>query len=163
MKRAFLLKITTAAVFAAVGLPGGRACQYCRQAYEDPEAGRMVTDNRGGSFPLDGSLGQYQPAAPSADLKTAPAPDSVATSASALAVPATAGADAGAPVVHRPVLPPPPSAPAKVPAVVAKAPAPSPDHQVQTAAAHWADIGLLGLVAAGGVFCWRTRRKPSAT
>ena len=163
MKRTFLLKVTTAAaVFAAAGLSTGRTCQYCRQAYEDPEAGRMVTDNRGGSFPLNGSLGQYQAVPPSADLKTAPAPDSVATSASALTVPGTSASNASAPVVHRPVLPPPPSAvvPVKVSALAAKAPTVSPDRQIQAATAHWADVSLLGLAAAGGVFCWRTRRKP---
>ena len=155
MKRAFFLRTTmvAAAVFLAAGTPAARACQYCRQAYEDPDAGRMVTDNRGGSFSLDGNLGQYQAAPPSlppppAELKTAPAPGSVVTNAGDLA----AGAPGNVPAVHRPVVLPPPAA--------AKAPVPSPDRAAGTSVAYWSNLCLLGLVAAGGIFCWRTRRRP---
>ncbi len=112
----------------------------------------MITDNRGGSFPLDASLSQYQAAPVSADLKVAPAADSVATSASALA--------AAAPVVvHRPVLPPPAVVVKKdpVPVVAVKKDA-APAATINSVIAHWTDACLLGLVAVGGVFCWRTRR-----
>ena len=135
-------------------------------ALEDPESGRMITDNRGGSFPLDGAINQYQAAPVSADLKTAPAADSIVTSAAALTASVPPGANTPV-VVHRPVLPPP--APVAAAAVVAlvKAPAPvsaaaakpaPPVSAVNVAIAHWMDACLLGLVAAGGVFCWRTRR-----
>ena len=163
MKRAlFLTVVALAATLTATGPLTTRACQYCRMALEDPESGRMVTDNRGGGFPLDGALNQYQAAPVSPDLKIAPAEASVVTSASALTVPAPAGTTA-LPAVHRSM--PPPAAKA----TAAKVLAPDRPATVTTATlapvstpnallTHWTDACLLGLAAAGGVFCWRTRR-----
>lgn len=166
MKRAFFFTATAAAAAFTFAAPlTVRACQYCRMALEDPESGRMITDNRGGSFPLDGAINQYQAAPVSADLKTAPAADSIVTSAAALTASVPPGANTPV-VVHRPVLPPPApiaaavAAPAKAAAsvnVAAAKPAP-PVSAMNVAIAHWMDACLLGLVAAGGVFCWRTRR-----
>lgn len=164
MKRAFSLTVVALAATLTVASPlTTRACQYCRMALEDPESGRMVTDNRGGSFPLDGALTQYQAAPVSPDLKTAPAETSVVTSASALTAPATAGTTA-LPVVHRSLVPPPATsvavakAPVSTPpvAVATKSPAPAPG--INTLISHWTDACLLGLAATGGIFCWRTRR-----
>lgn len=114
----------------------------------------MVTDNRGGSFPLDGALNQYQAAPAPVDLKVAPAADRVVTSAIALTVPGPSGTVSPV-VVHRPVLLPPTPVVAAAKVVPASAPSPLAANAVLS---HWMDACLLGLVAAGGVFCWRTRR-----
>ncbi len=113
------------------------ACQYCRMAATDPEAARMAAMMHSGGFPLDATINQFQGVAPAAILTAPPASDRVVTSAADLPMPV------------RPVVPPP--APAKMAAPVAAAkPPPTP--------VRWADVGLLGLLASGSLFYWRTRR-----
>ena len=128
---------------AALGgtLVPGHACQYCRMAATDPEAARMAAQMHSGGFPLDATINQFQGIAPAAVLTAPPAPDSVVTDAADLP---TAGR------VH-------PSPPPSVAAVPVRAPAET-GAKIPPAPTRWADAGLLGLCAAGGLFCWRTRR-----
>ena len=135
--------LCVALLLVATG-PAGRACQYCQMAAAgDPEAARMAAQIHGQDFPLERIINRYAPAAPSANLSRPPSAASVATKASDL--PAT--------VIRRAVPPP---------AVVRGTPAPAPVQTPSLPAAgdssRWADAGLLGLLAAGGLFCWRTRR-----
>ena len=142
MKRLFP-SLCAALLLMAAG-PAGRACQYCQMAAAgDPEAARLAAEIHGGSFPLDGITSRFAAAVPSANLSAPPTAASVATTASDL--PTT---------VLRRATPPPPTAVKPVPALAVQAPSLPP----AAASVHWADAGLLGLLAAGGLFCWRTRR-----
>ncbi len=138
-----------------LGASAARACKYCwaaEQAGADYAQQTMLPsgqpDTQSGAFPLDGTISQFKPAAAPTALATPPPAGSVVTDAAGLRV-----------AVKAPAAP----APAPVQVAIAK-PSPVP---VQTVAAapvppksgHYADAGLLGLAAAGGVFCWRTRRK----
>ena len=120
----------------------GQACQYCRMAATDPEAARMAAQIHSGGFPLDATINQFQGITPPAILAAPPAPDSVVTNAADLPVsPAR---------LH------PPAAPVAVAATRVVAPTITPETPVTSA--RWSNAGLLGLMAAGGLFCWRTRR-----
>ena len=131
--------------------PSGRACQYCRMAATDPEAARMAAQIHGGGFPLDATINQFAGIAPAATLTAPPAPDSVATSAADLPVPAA-----------RRSLPPPPTLPV-LKAPMLRAPVAVSTREAKTPPPiRWSDAGLLGLAAAGGLFCWRTRRVAAA-
>ena len=144
MKRAFSC-LCAALLLMAAG-PAVRACQYCQMAAAgDPEAARLAAQIHGEGFPLEGIINQYAPTAPSANLSAPPAAASVATKASDL--PTT--------VIRRATPPPPPAAVKPVSAPVVQMPSlPA----AAAGSAHWADAGLLGLLAVGGLFCWRTRR-----
>ena len=135
----------TAALLLMATRPASRACQYCQMAAAgDPEAARLAAQIHGQGFPLEGIINQYAPVAPSANLTAPPTAASVATKASDL--PTT--------VIRRATPPPLAAKPAPAPRVDKAPPLPA----AAAGSAHWADAGLLGLLAAGGLFCWRTRR-----
>lgn len=144
---------------ACVWLAGAglvEACQYCEAAAypREPLTGRNPATTYG-DFPLDRAIGQIAPADP-----TAPPPGSAITNtpagkARAAAILAAAG---GAPVAHATK-----AGGFDGATVVASAAAPVVPRTAARLPSRVADVGLLGLAAAGGVFCWRTRRKPSAT
>ena len=141
-----LFSCLCAALLLMAAGPAGRACQYCQMAAAgDPEAARLAAQIHGESFPLEGIITRYAPAAPDANLSAPPAAASVATKASDL--PTT--------VLRRATTPPPPVVVPPVPAPMLRATA-LPD--TTAGSTHWADAGLLGLVAVGGLFFWRTRR-----
>ncbi len=136
------------AVLALTGTPAARACKYCWSA-ENADAAEYARQamqsaaappsQPSGAFPLDGAISQFQPAAP-ATLAAPPDASTVVTS----------GADLRAARAATTTLPPvPPVSTPKVAATITPRPA----------TPHYADAGLLGLAAVGGVFCWRTRRK----
>lgn len=150
---AFAAKPALLGVLAAsflVGVFPGRACQYCRMAATDPEAAKMAAQLHAGGFPLDGTLSQFQPVAPSATLVGPPASGSVAMSASDLPVNSrlTSAKPMGTAVGNKPASP----------QLVTRVGADSSVAAPKPTARHWADVGLLGLLGAGGWFCWRTRR-----
>lgn len=129
-------------LFAALGFQGTtRACQYCALAANDPEMARLAAEMhaKSGGFPLDASLGKFQPAAPSAILTVPPPAANVATRA----------ADLPPVAVARRPLPPPPSR-----AVVSG----SGEADKRRTVSRWANGGLLGLFGLAGFFGWRTRR-----
>ena len=140
-----LFSCLCAVVLLMAAAPASRACQYCQMAAAgDPEAARLAAQIHGESFPLEGIITRYAPAVPAANLSAPPTAASVATKASDL--PTT---------VLRRATPPPPAAVPPVPASMLRAtslPA------ATAGSTHWADAGLLGLVAVGGLFFWRTRR-----
>lgn len=126
----------------SLGAMSAQACQYCRLAATDPEAARLAAQMHSGGFPLDVTINQFQPAAPSATLAVPPAPATVATSAVDLprvSHPVTMLRQAAAGPVKTSLI---------VPAV----------RLGPAAASGWADAGLLGLLVLGAWFCWRTRR-----
>ena len=141
-----LFSCLCAALLLMAAGPAVRACQYCQMAAAgDPEAARLAAQIHGESFPLEGIITRYAPAAPAASLSAPPAAASVATKASDL--PTT--------VLRRATPPPPPAVVPPVPAPMLRA------ASLPTAAVgsgHWADAGLLGVAAVGGLFFWRTRR-----
>ncbi len=134
------------ALSALAGVRAASACKYCysaenaaaadyaRQAMSAPAA----PDTTSGAFPLDATINQFQPAPAAATLSAAPAPDKVVTNATDLRA-AKAAALGTAPTTVA----------SAAPTTVVKG----------KGSAHYADAGLLGLAAVGGVFCWRTRRK----
>ena len=132
------------AVLALTGTPTARACKYCWSA-ENADAAEYARQamqsaaappsQPSGAFPLDGAISQFQPAAP-ATLAAPPDASTVVTS----------GADLRAARAATTTLPIP-------------APKGAATITPRPAAPHYADAGLLGLAAVGGVFCWRTRRK----
>ena len=142
----FLFSCLCAALLLMAAGPVGRACQYCQMAAAgDPEAARLAAQIHGESFPLEGIITRYAPAAPAANLSAPPAAASVATKASDL--PTT--------VLRRATPPPPPAVAPPAPAPMLRAASlPS----ATEGSGHWTDAALLGLVAAGGLFFWRTRR-----
>ena len=128
------------AVFSLVGAHSAHACKYCwsgenaeaadyaRQAMQAPSAPSQTA----GAFPLDATISQFQPVAPTA-----------------ASTPVTNAADLRAARVAATNTTP---APVFAPKVTA-------EFAPRRSAPHYADAGLLGLAAAGGVFCWRTRRQ----
>ena len=134
------------AISALAGTPAARACKYCWSA-ENSEAADYARQAMqaasapppaDGAFPLDGTISQFQPAAPSAILAAPPTASTVVTS----------GADLRAARAAATTLPPAPKFTPQAVAVFAP-----------RSSTHFADAGLLGLATVGGVFCWRTRRK----
>ena len=144
MKRVF--SCLCAALLLVSAGPAVRACQYCQMAAAgDPEAARLAAQIHGQSFPLEGIINRYAPSAAPASLSTPPPSASVITQVSDLP-----------PTVLRRAAPLPPPVPVKN--VPAPAVAQPPVLPITAGSSHWADAGLLGLLAAGGLFCWRTRR-----
>ncbi len=136
--RRSILTVALLGVSTLVGVNAARACKYCWAA--EAAAGDMSqqallaqdqANTAPGAFPLDGAISQFKPTAAPTALATPPPAGSIATNAADLR-------PAKAPVAL------------KATASVATRPA---------ASGHFADAGLLGLATAGGVFCWRTRRK----
>ncbi len=148
--KAPLSRLCLALLLAFAAAQSARACQYCQLAAAgDPEAARMAAQIHGQAFPLDNVLKRYAPTTAPAILATPPPVASVVTKAADL--PAAAQRRiALAPAASLPV-------PAKVPPVPSKVAPASPASAGPSG--HWADAGLLGLLAAGGFFCWRTRRE----
>ncbi len=127
-----------------LGASAAKACKYCwaaEAAAGDLSQQALLQQDQAatpaGAFPLDNTISQFKPAAAPTALATPPPADSVVTNADGLRV------TAKVPVAPAPVVP--------VAAPVALASVPK--------SGHYADAGLLGLAAVGGVFCWRTRRK----
>ena len=137
--RCLLFTVGLLAVLALAGANAARACKYCWSG-ENVEAADYARqamqpptapDQANGAFPLDAAISQFQPAAPSAT-------DKAITSAADLRTVRIAAAL-------------PPVAPAFAPKATAEF--------ARRGSTHYADAGLLGLAAVGGVFCWRTRRQ----
>ena len=144
-----LFSCLCAALLLLAAGPAGRACQYCQMAaVGDPEAARLAAQIHGESFPLEGIITRYAPAAPAANLSAPPTAASVATKASDL--PTT--------VIRRATPPLPPAAVPPVPPVPAPMLRATSLPDATAGSTHWADAGLLGLVGIGGLFFWRTRR-----
>ncbi len=141
--RRLSLTVALLSLSTLFGASVASACKYCwaaEAAGADYAQQTMLpqgqADTPPGAFPLDNTIGQFKPAAPAA-LATPPPTGSIVTNAADLR-----------PAVQAPAV--------KAAAAIAT---------IQTAAApvpksgHYADAGLMGLAAVGGVFCWRTRRK----
>ena len=142
------LSLTVALLGLSV-LAGGlnaRACKYCwsaemaaSEATQQSMLPQGPANNPPGAFPLDNAISQFAPTAAPSALATPPPAGSIVTSAADLRPTTATTAISSSP-----------------PAPVAVA---SSAHLPARAAGHYADAGLLGLAAVGGVFCWRTRRK----
>ena len=141
--RRLSLTVALLGLSTLLGVSAANACKYCWAA--EAAAGDLSqqallqqdqANTPAGAFPLDNTIGQFKPAAAPAALATPPPAGSIVTNAADLR-----------PAATTPV--------AKVSAVMASAPVAAPVPK----SGHYADAGLMGLVAAGGVFCWRTRRK----
>ena len=142
--RRLSLTVALLGLSTLLGASAANACKYCwaaEAAAGDLSQQALLQQDQvnasAGAFPLDNTISQFKPAAAPAALATPPPAGSIATTAADLR-PAKIGAPVQAPVVS-------------AIAPVAAAPIPK--------SGHYADAGLLGLAAAGGVFCWRTRRK----
>ena len=127
------------AVLALAGVTPARACKYCWSG-ENVEAADYARqamqapaapDQTTGAFPLDTTISQFQPTVPTAADKAITNAADLRTARSAIT---------------------------KLPAVPPFTPVATAEF-VPRRAAHYADAGLLGLAAIGGVFCWRTRRQ----
>ena len=142
--RRLSLTVALLGLSTLIGASPANACKYCWAA--EAAAGDLSqqallqqdqANSTAGAFPLDTTISQFKPAAVPAALATPPPAGSIATSAADLR-----------PIITK-------AASVKVPAVTATS-------QVVAASApksgHYADAGLLGLAAVGGVFCWRTLR-----
>ena len=142
--RRLSLTVALLGLSTLLGASAANACKYCwaaEAAAGDLSQQALLQQDQAnasaGAFPLDNTISQFKPAAAPAALATPPPADSIVTSAADLRL------TAKVPAVKAPVV--------TTPAQANAAPAPR--------SGHYADAGLLGLAAVGGVFCWRTRRK----
>ena len=145
--RCLSLTVALLGLSTLLGTSVASACKYCwaaEAAAGDLSQQALLQQDQAnttpGAFPLDNAISQFKPAAAPAALATPPPAGSVVTSAADLR-PVTKAPAVQALAVSAPV-------------VAAAAPVPK--------SGHYADAGLVGLAAVGGVFCWRTRRKPGS-
>lgn len=129
------------------------ACQYCEMA-SDPSQNVYLPPTDPSPAPVAGTQLTAQPPSTPPVLSAA---SNVATRLSDLPAGTPLAAKRAArrlpPTASTTALPPRPLTPVAAPATVANLASTR-----RPTGTRWADMGLLGIVAAGGVFCWRTRR-----
>jgi hypothetical protein len=130
-------------------LSSAQACKYCRMAADPDTYDATLRGSSSGEARLDAAIDKFSPTMPTSDLSAPPAPASIVTRAADLP-----------PTVVRPVVAVPP-APVPMPMAAAAPIAPA-MRSLGVLETHLIDGALAGLAAAGGVFCWRTRRSGGA-
>lgn len=144
-------------LFSGLGATGGWACQYCEMA-ADPSQQVVFPTADPSPAPVAGAVTGGTPSAVQPPSLLTPALTAASHVTTRLGdLPAAASRVAKLAALRLPTTALPASPRPAVQPMAAKSSVSAPtDHHPP--AVRWADLGLLGVAATGGVFCWRTRR-----